>query len=231
MRTPKKLVLMSTLVVAVVIAGATVATGVTAADTHAPGGSHTTTYFACLSKSGSLSKVGLFPPHCDRWEGWLISWNSDGPQGPQGLTGAIGPQGPAGATGPKGNTGATGPQGPVGMQGPKGDTGATGPQGPGAQSSYASAASNSLTSIATPSLTLTSGDYLITWDIHAPQSNPGNVAIGCSIVTNSAITEVSPGVSSGLISVGTGGGSVGLNCQLPPGGGSALMTAIPTTIQ
>ncbi len=72
-----------------------------------------TTYFACLTTTKMLTKVGTVSPNCKNGS-QLISWNSVGPQGPAGATGATGPTGATGATG------ATGPQGPVG---PSGTTG------------------------------------------------------------------------------------------------------------
>lgn len=119
------------LVLAALIAGAVLATGVTAAVTLQSGGSGRT-YYACLSR-GWLSNVGTSAPRC--WHATQISWNSVGPQGPQGpagaagATGASGPAGATGVAGPAGSAGATGPQGP---EGPKGDTGATGAAGPSA---------------------------------------------------------------------------------------------------
>jgi uncharacterized protein YjbI with pentapeptide repeats len=52
-----------------------------------------TTYYACLSTRGTLSKVGTVAPTCKTGT-TQISWNSTGPQGPPGATG---PQGPAAA--------------------------------------------------------------------------------------------------------------------------------------
>ena len=234
MRSPKTLVLMSAAVVAAVIAGASLATGVTAADTHGSSGSNTT-YYACLSKAGALSKVGTTSPDCDHKGSSIISWNSQGPPGADGVAGATGPQGPAGSTGPqgaKGDTGATGSQGsqgvagPQGPQGPKGDTGSTGPQGPGAQSTYAptvAAPAGGVT--ASPSLTLTSRDYLVTWDIGVPMPNFGS----CSITGEANVTALAGGIYSSLISVGTGGGSVTVTCA-GNDFGSALLTAVPTTV-
>jgi hypothetical protein len=66
-----------------------------------------TTYFACLTTTKTLIKVGTVSPKCKAGS-QLISWNS------------VGPQGVAGANGPTGPTGATGPQGPVGPSGTSG---------------------------------------------------------------------------------------------------------------
>ena len=63
-----------------------------------------TTYYACLTTTKTLTKVGTVSPKCKSGS-QLISWNSVGPQGPAGVTGATGP------------AGATGPQGPVGPSG------------------------------------------------------------------------------------------------------------------
>ena len=69
-----------------------------------------TTYFACLTTTKTLTKVGTVSPKCKDGS-QLISWNSVGPQG---ATGA------PGAPGAPGETGATGPQGPVGPSGTAG---------------------------------------------------------------------------------------------------------------
>ena len=66
-----------------------------------------TTYYACLARSGLLIDVGTTAPTCPGGS-TLISW------------GSVGPQGPAGATGPQGPAGATGPQGPAGPPGSAG---------------------------------------------------------------------------------------------------------------
>ncbi len=95
--------------------------------------SPSTTYYACLSSAGQLSKVTTTQPttatYCPS-NASLVQWNQVGPQGPagpqglQGTTGAAGPQGPAGAEGPQGATGANG------AEGPQGATGANGAIGP-----------------------------------------------------------------------------------------------------
>jgi hypothetical protein len=66
-----------------------------------------TTYFACLTSTKTLTKVGTVSPNC-KGGSQLISWNSVGPQGPTG---------PAGNTGPGGTTGPQGPTGPSGTAG------------------------------------------------------------------------------------------------------------------
>jgi len=63
-----------------------------------------TTYYACLSTKGALSKVGTTSPTTCAKTAAVISWNSVGPQGPQGPQGAVGPQGPTGPQGPAGTT-------------------------------------------------------------------------------------------------------------------------------
>lgn len=231
MRTSKTVVLAVAGVMTAVVAGGSIATA-----TSAPFVPNTSaTYYACLSKTGSLSKVGTSSPDCDHKGSSVISWNSSGPQGPpgtagasgatgpQGLTGSTGSQGPPGATGSQGPQGVVGPQGP---QGPKGDTGVTGPQGPGTQSTYAptvAAPAGGVT--ASPSLALASGDYLVTWDIGVPMPNFG----GCSITGETNVTALAGGIYSSLISVGTGGGSVTVTCA-GNDFGSALLTAVPTTV-
>jgi len=120
----------------------------------------TTTYFACLASTGTLSHVGTTKPSVTECTSpsKVISWNSLGGIGPQGPAGPTGGQGPAGATGAQGSQGPSGytnydlaqengyegsltqwlaslvgPEGPVGATGPAGaigPQGATGPQGP-----------------------------------------------------------------------------------------------------
>ena len=114
----------------------------------------------------------------------------------------------------------------VGPQGPQGNTGATGPQGPGAQSTYAptvSAPAGGVT--ASPTLSLTSGDYLVTWDIGVPMPNDGS----CSITGETNTTTLAGGIYSSLISVGTGGGSVTATCT-GNDFSSAILNAVPTTL-
>jgi hypothetical protein len=69
-----------------------------------------TTYFACLTTTKTLTKVGTVSPKC-KGATQLISWNSVGPQG------APGPTGPAGPAGPTGPQGPTGPSGTAGIFG------------------------------------------------------------------------------------------------------------------
>jgi hypothetical protein len=63
-----------------------------------------TTYYACVTSAGAISKVGTTSPSCARGS-TLISWNQQGPQGTEGGAG------PAGPTGPMANT-CTSPPGP-----------------------------------------------------------------------------------------------------------------------
>lgn len=77
------------LVAAGVLAGGIMAAGATVAiEAGATGTS--TTYYACLSSKGALSKVGTVSPTTCSSTSTAISWNSQGPPGIQGV------QGPAG---------------------------------------------------------------------------------------------------------------------------------------
>jgi hypothetical protein len=76
------------------IVGALLAGGVAVGVTASAAGA-STTYYACLSAKGSLSKVGTKLPTC-LLGSKIISWNSQGPQGIQGVQGIQGPSGPAG---------------------------------------------------------------------------------------------------------------------------------------
>jgi hypothetical protein len=78
---------------------------------------------------------------------------------------------------------------------------------------------------ASPTLSLASGDYLLTWDIGVSLPNFGS----CAISGESNVTDASDGLYSALISVGTGGGSVTVTC-VRNGIGSAMLTAVPTTV-
>ena len=84
------------------------------------------TYYGCLSRGGSLSRIAVNPadpPDCPSNQ-TLISWNQQGQPGPEGPIGPVGPQGEQGEQGP------IGPEGPEGAQGAQGADGPTGPQGP-----------------------------------------------------------------------------------------------------
>jgi len=76
-----------------VIVGATLATGTTVA-IEAGATATSTTYYACLSSKGALSKVGTTSPTTCAKTSTVINWNSAGPQGIQGVQGIQGPQGP-----------------------------------------------------------------------------------------------------------------------------------------
>ena len=69
-----------------------------------------TTYYACLARSGLLIDVGTTAPTCPGGS-TLISWGSVGPQGPAGATGPQGPAGPPGSAGGAVNT-CSSPPGP-----------------------------------------------------------------------------------------------------------------------
>lgn len=87
-----------------------------------------------------------------------------GPAGPQGETGATGATGPTGPAGPQGEAGATGATGPAGPQGETGATGATGPAGPQGDAGATGPAGPEITTTATASETLASGDLVNLWD-------------------------------------------------------------------
>jgi len=89
-------------------------------------GATTGAIYACLSTSGTLTKVAKVTPKCPKGTS-LISWNQVGPQGPQGIAG---PQGQAGQSGIDGENGPQGEIGPAGPSGPKGEPGIMGPIGP-----------------------------------------------------------------------------------------------------
>lgn len=102
-----------------------------------------------------------------------------GPMGPQGPVGPQGVQGPVGATGPQGPVGATGPQGPVGATGPQGPAGTTATNenamlyNTDAQTIAAGGtlslpansinSTGSITASGTTGVTLTPGQYLVTF--------------------------------------------------------------------
>ena len=152
----------------------------------------------CGSNVGPAGPMGLQGP--------------PGPQGPQGPQGIPGPAGPAGPQGATGATGATGPQGPSGATGA---TGATGPAGATATNQNAmlySAASQAvdnaaaiplgtnvinstgdITASGTTGVTLTPGQYLVTFDSDASVTTSGTV--GAALALNgsavpSAVTSI-----------------------------------------
>ena len=89
MRLPKHVLTLAcgVLIGGVAVAGVTVAVEAGAAG---PG----TTYYACLSHKGGLSKVGTTAPTCPS-TATVISWSQTGPQGIQGVQGPPGPLNPA----------------------------------------------------------------------------------------------------------------------------------------
>jgi hypothetical protein len=86
-------------------------------------GATTGAIYACLSTSGTLTKVAKVTPKCPKGTS-LISWNQVGPQG------IAGPQGQAGQDGSDGEQGLRGEIGPAGPAGTKGESGSMGPIGP-----------------------------------------------------------------------------------------------------
>ena len=102
-----------------------------------------------------------------------------GPMGPQGPVGPQGVQGPAGPQGPQGERGETGPQGPVGATGPQGPAGTTATNenamlyNTDAQTIAAGGtlslpansinSTGSITASGTTGVTLTPGQYLVTF--------------------------------------------------------------------
>jgi hypothetical protein len=85
------------------------------------------TIYACVSKTSSLTKVSTKPHTCPK--GTLkLSW---GTAGTKGATGAKGDQGVAGTQGYAGEQGPAGAQGPAGEQGPAGAQGPAGQDGSG----------------------------------------------------------------------------------------------------
>lgn len=130
-----------------------------------------------------------------------------GATGPAGPQGEIGPAGPAGATGPAGPAGATGATGPAG---PAGATGATGPAGPagatatnenamlfnpaaqtvaaGDALSFTGTQINStgdITASGTDGLTLTAGEYLVTFRSDAVTADAG--VLGASLALDGTV--------------------------------------------
>jgi hypothetical protein len=147
------------LAVAALFVGSVTAAGVSFGLSTASAQGSSTTYYACLSTKGALSKVGTNAVTCTA-PSQEISWNSEGPTGPQGPAGANGTGVSTSSAAPSGsctsgdtdialstdevwscksgawvNTGANikgakGATGATGATGPQGPTGATGPQGP-----------------------------------------------------------------------------------------------------
>ena len=167
----------------------------------------------CGSNVGPAGPMGLQgPPGPQGPQGPQGIPGPAGPAGPQGATGATGATGPQG---PSGATGATGPQGPQGETGATGATGATGPAGATATNQNAmlySAASQAvdnaaaiplgtnvinstgdITASGTTGVTLTPGQYLVTFDSDASVTTSGTV--GAALALNgsavpSAVTSI-----------------------------------------
>ena len=167
----------------------------------------------CGSNVGPAGPMGLQgPPGPQGPQGPQGIPGPAGPAGPQGATGATGATGPQG---PSGATGATGPQGP---QGETGATGATGPQGPAGATAtnqnamlYSAASqavdnaaaiplgtnvinsTGDITASGTTGVTLTPGQYLVTFDSDASVTTSGTV--GAALALNgsavpSAVTSI-----------------------------------------
>ena len=155
----------------------------------------------CGSNVGPAGPMGLQgPPGPQGPQGPQGIPGPAGPAGPQGATGATGATGPQGATGA---TGATGPQGPQGETGATGATGATGPAGATATNQNAmlySAASQAvdnaaaiplgtnvinstgdITASGTTGVTLTPGQYLVTFDSDASVTTSGTVGAALAL--------------------------------------------------
>jgi len=179
-----------TLAVAAVaaIAGASLATGVTLGVTAGAGGT-STTYYACLSSKGALSKVGTTSPTTCAKTSTVISWDSVGPQGIQGVQGI------------------------------------QGPRGPGASTTFANFVPTPKGMSASPTLSLPSGTYVVTWDVSPTMTG------GCSFSSASvSVTPSALGQASALVTVGAGGGSLTVGCG-GNGTGQAMLTATPTSQQ
>ncbi len=155
----------------------------------------------CGSNVGPAGPMGLQgPPGPQGPQGPQGIPGPAGPAGPQGATGATGATGPQG---PSGATGATGPQGPQGETGATGATGATGPAGATATNQNAmlySAASQAvdnaaaiplgtnvinstgdITASGTTGVTLTPGQYLVTFDSDASVTTSGTVGAALAL--------------------------------------------------
>lgn len=167
----------------------------------------------CGSNVGPAGPMGLQgPPGPQGPQGPQGIPGPAGPAGPQGATGATGATGPQG---PSGATGATGPQGPQGETGATGATGPAGPAGATATNQNAmlySAASQAvdnaaaiplgtnvinstgdITASGTTGVTLTPGQYLVTFDSDASVTTSGTV--GAALALNgsavpSAVTSI-----------------------------------------
>jgi len=152
-----------------------------------------------------------------------------GPQGPQGEPGPVGPAGPAGATGA---TGPAGPAGATGATGPAGPAGATGPAGPAGEAatnqnamlyaipvqtvasgetlllgtSQINSDDGSITASGTEGLTLTAGQYLVTFVSDASITEAGT--IGASVALDGTAL---PYAAAALASTGPDGDRIVLS--------------------
>ena len=154
----------------------------------------------------------IYSDRCNGSCGCCGCGSNVGPAGPMGLQGPPGPQGPQG---PQGIPGPAGPAGPQGETGATGATGATGPAGATATNQNAmlySAASQAvdnaaaiplgtnvinstgdITASGTTGVTLTLGQYLVTFDSDASVTTSGTV--GAALALNgsavpSAVTSI-----------------------------------------
>lgn len=167
----------------------------------------------CGSNVGPAGPMGLQgPPGPQGPQGPQGIPGPAGPAGPQGATGATGATGPQG---PSGATGATGPQGPQGETGATGATGPAGPAGATATNQNAmlySAASQAvdnaaaiplgtnvinstgdITASGTTGVTLTPGQYLVTFDSDASVTTSGTVGAALALngsAVQSAVTSI-----------------------------------------
>jgi len=116
-------VVLASVAVVVVAAGAAYAASVGPADT-APA----RRVYACVVPPYGTLNLSSATATCKPGQR-KISWSASGSSGPRGLPGASGRRGPIGRAGATGPTGATGSAGPTGQAGAKGATGSAGPTG------------------------------------------------------------------------------------------------------
>jgi hypothetical protein len=181
------------------LAGALVATVVSAGVTYAVASGSTDSVQACAHKKTGALRI-MTGKKCKRTE-LPVSW-------PAGLAQVS--EGATGATGPKGDTGATG------TIGPKGDTGATGPQGPsgdsGVSTVYGSSFINSFVNGDESSkrisfIQLPAGVHLVFASLRASSNTASPTRIRCEFEPKATGWAVSPysvvdaGVSGGTISL------------------------------
>jgi len=184
------------------LAGALVATVVSAGVTYAVASGSTDTVQACAHKKTGALRI-MTGKKCKKSERPL-SWPAELTPVSQGTTGATG------APGPKGETGATGPIGP------KGDTGATGPQGPsgytGVSTVYVSSFINGFVDGSDGSkrisfTQLPAGVHLVFASLRASSNTASPTRIRCEFEpkatgwAESPYSVVDAGVSGGTISL------------------------------